>query len=73
MATIFTCKGCPDRYPGCHDHCDKYKREKAEYEKRKAELEADREARIYTGNSIFTKQNYLAKKQKEWRRYGRYK
>lgn len=19
------CKDCPDRYLGCHDHCDKYK------------------------------------------------
>ena len=18
------CKGCPDRYPACHDHCERY-------------------------------------------------
>lgn len=73
MPTIFTCKGCQTRRPACHDHCEKYKREKTEYEKRKAEIEMYKEARIYTGNAIFTKQNHLAKKQKEWRFYGRYK
>ena len=20
-----TCKGCPDRKPGCHDHCERFK------------------------------------------------
>lgn len=24
------CYGCPDRYPACHDHCDKYKDFRAE-------------------------------------------
>lgn len=31
----FTCKGCPERHPGCHDKCEKYQAEKAEYQARK--------------------------------------
>ena len=35
--TIKCCKDCvpPARYPGCHDKCNKYLEEKAEYEKQK--------------------------------------
>lgn len=25
------CKGCPDRYPACHDHCKKYGEWRAEH------------------------------------------
>ena len=34
---IKCCKDCvpPTRYPGCHDKCEQYLKEKAEYEKRK--------------------------------------
>lgn len=34
---IKCCKDCvpPTRYPGCHDKCNKYLKEKAEYEKQK--------------------------------------
>lgn len=35
----FTCKGCTERTPGCHDHCEKYKAEKAEYLARKKEID----------------------------------
>lgn len=33
---IFTCKDCGNRHPGCHSQCEKYKKEKATYEERKA-------------------------------------
>ena len=35
--SIKCCKDCvpPTRYPGCHDKCNKYLKEKAEHEKRK--------------------------------------
>jgi hypothetical protein len=46
------CKGCPDRYPGCHDHCPRY----AEY---KAEREAIREQR----NLEFATQGILLQRQ----------
>ncbi len=31
----FTCKDCPDRKPGCHDRCGKYRREKSAHEEQK--------------------------------------
>lgn len=37
-----TCKGCGDRYIGCHDRCEKYRAFKAN---RKAENEKKREYR----------------------------
>ena len=33
---IFTCKDCGNRQPGCHSKCEKYQKEKAAYEERKA-------------------------------------
>ena len=36
MRARFTCKDCGNRYPGCHDKCEKYQKEKAEHEARKA-------------------------------------
>ena len=38
----FSCKDCENRFPGCHDRCEKYQREKAEHEQRK---EQERQAR----------------------------
>ena len=69
------CQFCvpPERHPGCHDHCGKFATAKANHEKKKLEADPYKEARIYTGNSIFEKQSNVAKKHKEWRRYGRYK
>lgn len=34
---ITTCKDCPDRYLGCHDHCDRYQAEKAKSDKEREE------------------------------------
>ena len=31
----FSCKGCGNRYPGCHGNCETYKAERAEYDKLK--------------------------------------
>lgn len=33
----FTCKGCGNRYPGCHAHCEKYIAEKKAYDEKMAE------------------------------------
>ena len=41
----FTCKGCPKRTPGCHDSCEKYQHEKAEYEAMKAKLQKEKAVR----------------------------
>lgn len=42
MYVKFPCKNCPDRYPACHDNCDRYKEAKAknlEIEKNKSEFD----------------------------------
>ena len=41
----FTCKGCANRTPGCHDHCEKYQAEKAEYQARKEAVDKERKIR----------------------------
>ena len=30
MSVIKSCKGCTERYPACHDTCEKYLKEKRE-------------------------------------------
>lgn len=42
---IKCCNGCvpPKRYPGCHDHCEEYIKEKEAHNQRKAELDRDRQ------------------------------
>ena len=30
------CKGCEERYPACHDYCERYKQARAEFEENKA-------------------------------------
>ena len=35
--TIVSCRNCLDRYPGCHQCCKTYKKERAEYERKKTE------------------------------------
>jgi hypothetical protein len=48
----FTCKDCPNRYPGCHDKCEKYQREKAEWEAEKKAGEPDKQYALYKMLSI---------------------
>lgn len=61
MASMFTCgPNCENRKPGCHDHCEKYQRERAAYDKRKAELDKDREVMNYTLKLITKRANYRA-------------
>ena len=39
----FTCKNCPDRYAGCHDHCESYIRARASVIKERAKIRKERE------------------------------
>ena len=41
---IYSCKDCvaPKRYPGCHSVCQEYLEQKEAYNKRKAELDKER-------------------------------
>ena len=47
MKVIYSCKGCEDRYPGCHDHCYKYIEEKALRDKEKKEAKLKKEYANY--------------------------
>ena len=61
-SSMFTCApNCANRKPGCHDHCEKYKKERTEYDKRKAVVDKDREARQYTMNLISKRADTRAK------------
>jgi hypothetical protein len=39
------CLNCPEKYPGCHDHCDKYKEWKERYQAQQKHL-ADNKYRM---------------------------
>ena len=36
MKVLTPCLNCPDRYPACHDHCDRYKEWKEIHERKRA-------------------------------------
>jgi hypothetical protein len=55
---MFSCgPDCEKRKPGCHSHCEKYKRERAEYDKRKAAEDKKRELLGYTINIVSRRSN----------------
>lgn len=65
----FTCNGCTSRHPGCHGKCEKYIREKAEWERRKAEETKIRQSWDYTNTLIADKRNSTAKSRKNFTGY----
>lgn len=42
---IYSCKGCQQRYPGCHSKCETYKIEKAAHDEQKKALKRESEIR----------------------------
>ena len=61
-----SCKACTaetGRYPGCHDHCDKYAKEKAEWERNKAIRNANNEVQTYTCLNIIRVRDSAAKRE----------
>ncbi len=61
------CKNCQERYPGCHDHCEKgYKEERAEYDRRKAIADKDKSVRqyLYEEHKKYADKKAQEKKQK---------
>lgn len=45
---MFSCKDCvaPKRHPGCHGTCETYLAERAEYDKRKAIADRERDISV---------------------------
>ena len=45
---MFDClPDCPERKPGCSDHCERYKKRRAAFDKRKREVYGNPEVRQY--------------------------
>lgn len=61
----FTCKDCPKRYPGCHGKCEKYQKEKADWEAIKAAARPDKEYDIYVGLKAGESKDRAAKARKD--------
>lgn len=40
------CLDCPDRYPACHDHCERYQQWKENHEQKRAAARAQDEHEI---------------------------
>lgn len=53
---IQCCYKCPDRHPGCHAKCERYRKEHADYLRRK-EIENNRRKKI-RDLEIFDRFNY---------------
>jgi hypothetical protein len=53
---IQCCYKCPDRHPGCHAKCERYRKEHADYLRRK-EIENNRRKKIHNLD-IFDRFNY---------------
>lgn len=64
MPRITVCKDCTDRYPACHDHCERYRTEKA------TEQQAIDNYKSKNSGSYQLKQIYSDRKVKKMRRYG---
>lgn len=73
MSGTFRCKGCTERHPGCHSHCEKYREDKEAHEKRKAEEYLRSQASAYACINIRKVRNCqaLAKRNKAGMTYFR--
>ena len=70
--TIVSCRNCLDRYPGCHQYCKKYKKERAEYDRQKAEANKNRDAYYYSVERMYRINERQAKDKKSHRTFGGY-
>lgn len=59
---ITCCFCCPDRIPGCHGTCEKYKTEKAEYEATKAAQDKAKAIRTGLDASLYASVERTAKR-----------
>lgn len=59
---ISCCKGCADRYVGCHSECERYKQQTEEWKKAKEEYRKNKTAVIC--RSDFN--NYVGKRTKRF-------
>lgn len=58
---IVVCRDCQERYPACHDHCEKYKQAREE-------LLAEKELIFRNKSKDFVYEDYQQKKFKRYKR-----
>ena len=68
--TIISCRNCLDRYPGCHQYCKTYKKERAEYDRQKAEANKNRDVDYYSVERINKIRDKRTKDKKRPRNFG---
>lgn len=61
----FSCRHCTERTIGCHGSCETYKRERAEFDRLKSELNKDEDYRLYIVDSVSRVLNIGALKKKQ--------
>ena len=69
---IVSCHNCLDRYPGCHQYCKTYKKERADYDRQKAEANKNRDVDYYYVEGLNKRRDRLTKDKKRFRRRGGY-
>lgn len=68
--TIVSCHNCLDRYPGCHQYCKTYKKERAEYDRQKAEERNSKNIDYYCVERINKIRDKRTKDKKRPRNFG---
>lgn len=61
----FPCKNCPDRYPACHEKCEKYQKVKVARDERREAIRKENTAIGYIVDGVRNKQDRIAKRRKE--------
>lgn len=64
---ITCCFDCPDRHPGCHGTCEKYKKQRAEWDAKKVEQKKQADAK-YGLNSFYFDSVHKSTKRINYRR-----
>lgn len=67
---IVSCRNCLDRYPGYHQYCKTYKKERAEYDRQKAEANKNRAVDYYSVERINKIRDKRTKDKKRPRNFG---
>lgn len=65
----FSCKGCEKRTPGCHSICEKYRSERAEYDRLKAKANDEKIRWAHTASMVAIEKDRHAKRRKATRGY----
>lgn len=61
----FPCKNCPDRYPACHDKCEKYQKVKVARDEKREAIWKDKQNDVYTIARVLDKKDRAAKRRRD--------